>query len=90
MGVPSCRRDAVNESSAATLHNTCTRTIWKRKNSRDEKKKRVRGIWNCKLLAFGVRLGFVLGISTNLLLGLEAKVTIRRIWLGLGLISHQQ
>ena len=26
-GVPSCRRDAVNESSAVTLHNTCTRTI---------------------------------------------------------------
>ena len=29
-GVPSCRRDAVNELSAVTLHNTCTRAIWKR------------------------------------------------------------
>ena len=32
-------------------------------------------MWNWRLLAFGVRLGFVLGISMDLLLGLEAKVT---------------
>ncbi len=41
----------------------------------EEKKKRVRGIWNWRLLAFGERLGFVLGITMDLLLGLEAKVT---------------
>ena len=41
----------------------------------EEKKKRVRGIWNWRLLAFGVRVGFVQGISMDLLLGLEAKVT---------------
>ncbi len=32
-------------------------------------------IWNWRLLAFGVRLGFVLGISMDLLLRFEAKVT---------------
>ena len=76
-GVPSCRRDAVNKSSAVTLHNTCTRAIWKRTEKhgreKEEKTKRVRGIWNWRLLAFGVRLGFVLGILVDLLLGLEAK-----------------
>ena len=41
----------------------------------EEKKKRVRGIWNWRLLAFGVRLGFVQDISMALLLGIEAKVT---------------
>ena len=41
----------------------------------EEKKKRVRGMGNWRLLAFGVRLEFVLGISMDLLLGLEAKVT---------------
>ena len=39
------------------------------------KKKRVRGIWYWRVLAFGVSLGFVQGISMALLLGLEAKVT---------------
>ena len=41
----------------------------------EEKKKRVRGMWNWRLLALGVSLGFVQGISMALLLGLEAKVT---------------